>query len=193
MLELWPACQSLENNIDDLLYNFRPASPNLIEVVVAQLCHGKYIFKVKNFSKLLQNAREVMGWSYGSLPFCADPFGYQFSLIIFPLGVNGGDREHISLFVRTKRGEFDNILPWPFMGSFSFTILDQSDVADGFHNHITGTFATKGNQRAFQKPIAGENGTLYGFAKFAPIEMVCTQRYSREDSVMIKVEVDKIP
>ena len=129
-----------------------------------------------------------MGWSFESLPFRTDPFGYQFSLIIFPLGVNGGGREHISLFIRTKRGEFDNILPWPFMGSFSFTILDQSDVADGFHNHITGTFA-----RAFQKPIAGENGTLYGFAKFAPIEMVCTQRYSREDSVMIKVEIDKIP
>ena len=174
--------------------NFRPASPKLIEAaLVAQFCYGKYILKVKNFSKLLQNARDVMGWSYESLPFSTDPFGYQFSLVIYPLGVNGGNREHVSLFVRTKRGEFDNILPWPFMGSFSFTILDQSDVADGFHNHITGTFATKGNQRAFRKPIAGENGTLYGFAKFAPIEMVCTQRYSREDSVMIKVEIDKIP
>ena len=159
---------------------------------MAQLCGGKYIFKVKNFSKLLQNARDVVGWSYESLPFSTDPFGYHFSLIIFPLGVNGGDREHISLFVRTKRGEFDNILNWPFMGSFSLTILDQSDAADGFHNHITGTFATKGNQRAFRKPIAWQNDTLYGFAKFAPIEMVCTQRYLREDSVMIKVEIDKI-
>ena len=164
-----------------------------MEALLAQFCGGKYTLKVENFSKLLQNARDVVGWSYESLPFSTDPFGYQFSLVIFPLGVNGGDREHISLFVRTKRGKFDNILSWPFMGSFSFTILDQSDVADGFHNHITGTFATRGNQRAFQKPIAGENGTLYGFAKFAPIEMVCTQRYSREDSVMIKVEIDKIP
>ena len=161
--------------------------------LVAQFCCRKYILKVENFSKLIQNARDGVGWSYESLPFSTDPFGYQFSLVIFPLGVNGGDREHISLFVRTKRGKFDNILSWPFMGSFSFTILDQSDVADGFHDHITGTFATRGNQRAFQKPIAGENGTVYGFPKFAPIEMVCTQRYSREDSVMIKVEIDKIP
>ena len=73
------------SDIDDLLYNFRPASPKLIAALVAQLCDGKYIFKVKNFSKLLQNARDVMGWSYESLPFCTDPFGYQFSLIIFPL------------------------------------------------------------------------------------------------------------
>ena len=164
-----------------------------MEALLAQFCGGKYTLKVENFSKLLQNARDVVGWSYESLPFSTGPFGYQFSLIIFPLGVNGGDREHISLFVRTNRGKFDNILSWPFMGSFSFTILDQSDVADGFHNHITGTFATKGNQRTFQKPFAGENGSLYGFAEFAPIEMVCTQRYSREDSVMIKVEIDKIP
>ena len=84
-----------------------------------------------------------------------------------------------------KQGEFDNILKWPFSGKFSVTIFDQSDAE--FPNHISGTFV-----RAFRRPNAAQTPTLYGYAKFAPIPLICSPQYLRDDAVIVKIEIDII-
>ena len=67
-------------------------------------------------------------------------------------------------------------------------MLDQSNGEDP--HHISGTFVTDKNQRAFEKPdTAVQYDILYGYAEFAPIDMICNPRYSRDDTVMIKIEI----
>ena len=67
-------------------------------------------------------------------------------------------------------------------------MLDQSNGED--LHHISGTFVTNKNQRTFQKPnTAVQHDILYGYAEFAPIDMICNPRYSRDDTVMIKIEI----
>ena len=67
-------------------------------------------------------------------------------------------------------------------------MLDQSNGEDP--HHISGTLVTNKNQSAFQKPnTAVEHDILYGYAEFAPIDMICNPRYSRDDTVMIKIEI----
>ena len=86
------------------------------------------------------------------------------------------------------QGEYDNIQKWPFAAIISLTMLDQSNGEDP--HHISGTFVTYKNQRAFQKPdTAVQQDILYGYAEFAPIDMICNPRYSRDDTVMIKIEI----
>ena len=107
---------------------------------------------------------------------------------MFPTGIDGGDRRHAGIFIGMMQGEYDNILEWPFTAIISLTMLDQSNREDP--HHISGTFVTDKNQRAFQKPdTAVQYDTLYGYAEFAPIDMICNPRYSRDDIVMIKIEI----
>ena len=70
---------------------------------------------------------------------------------IFLKGVNGGDQQHIGLFVGMMKGEYDTVLEWPFCGRISLTIKDQSTDVHGFRNDISGTFMANRNLGAFQK------------------------------------------
>ena len=113
---------------------------------------------------------------------------------IFPNGIDGGDGRHIGLFVGIMQGEYDTLLDWPFCGRISLTIKDQETDVHGFRRDITGTFVAKRNQGAFQKPTAaGRYKTLYGYAAFAPVNMVCYPPYSKDDTVMIQIEIHEIP
>ena len=112
---------------------------------------------------------------------------------IFLKGVNGGDGCHIGLFVGMMKGEYDTVLEWPFCGRISLTIKDQSTDVHGFRNDINGTFMANRNLGAFQKPAAADSGytTLYGYAEFAPVATVCNPKYSKDDTVMVKIEIHK--
>ena len=152
------------------------------------ICDGKYKWPIKNFSQHLQDANDGKIASVESPPIHKGLFGYKFFVRIFPKGINSGDGRHVSLFIGVMQGEYDHDLEWPFSGKISFTILDQSDAE--FHNHISGTFVAKRNLRAFQKPTAAQQPTLYGYAKFAPIDLVCSPQYARDDTVIVKIEID---
>ena len=121
-------------------------------------------------------------------PIYTGRYGYKLRICIFPTGIDGGGRRRAGLFIGLMKGEYDNILKWPFTAIISLTMLDQSNGED--LHHISGTFVTNKNQRAFQKPsTAVQHDILYGYAEFAPIDMICNPRYSRDDTVMIKIEI----
>ena len=111
---------------------------------------------------------------------------------LFLKDLNGGDRRHIGLFVGMMHGEYDTVLEWPFCGRIVLTIMGQSTDVNGFRHDIGGTFMAKRNLRAFQKPTAaGPYSTLYGYAEFAPADLVCSPQYLKDDTVMIKIEIHK--
>ena len=111
---------------------------------------------------------------------------------IYPRGVDGGDGSHIGLFVGMMNGDSDDRLKWPFCGRISLSMLDKSNDAHRFFNDVSGTFMANRNLEAFQRPSAsGRYATLYGYEKFAPIDMVCRPQYSKDDAVMINIEIHK--
>ena len=113
---------------------------------------------------------------------------------IFPNGIHDEDGRHIGLFVGIMQGEYDTLLEWPFCGRISLTIKDQSTDVHDFRQDISGTFVANRNQAAFQKPTAtGRYKTLYGYAEFAPITIVCAPQYSIDDTVMIQIEIHNMP
>ena len=152
---------------------------------------GTYIFilRISNYSQHHQDAVNGRICSIEGPPIHMGPYGYKLRMCMFPVGIDHGDSGHAGLFIGMMEGKYDNILEWPFMAIITLTILDQGSSADS-RNHISRTFVTSGNQRAFQKPIAtGQSDTLYGYPEFVPIEMVCSPRYSKDDTVFIKIEI----
>ncbi|CAH3170582.1 unnamed protein product [Porites evermanni] len=59
----------------------RPASLTLMAALLAQFCGGKFTLKVENFSKLIQNARDVVGWSYESWEASLSPYWIKAMLL----------------------------------------------------------------------------------------------------------------
>ena len=132
----------------------------------------------------------------GEITFLESPaihtslYGYKLCMRIFPNGVNGGVGRHLGLFVGMMQGEYDHILKWPFTARISLTILDQSGAE--FRNDISGTFLAKRNMMAFKKPIAdAREFSLYGYAEFAPIQLVCSPEYMKDDAIMVKIEIKR--
>ena len=151
---------------------------------------GPYIIlRISNYSQHHQDAVNGRICSIEGPPIHTGPYGYKLRMCMFPVGIDHGDSRHAGLFIGMMQGKYDNILKWPFMAIITLTILDQESSADSC-NHISRTFVTSGNQRAFQKPIAtGQSDMLYGYPEFVPIEMVCSPRYSKDDTVFIKIEI----
>ena len=171
------------------------SSPPEPFITPGQICGGNYIWKIEGFRSLLsQYASDGIVTSLESPSIYTNLHGYKFFMRIFPNGIDGGDGRHIGLFVGIMQGEYDTLLEWPFCGRISLTIKDQSTDVHGFRQDISGTFMANRNQAAFQKPTAAERyKTLYGYAEFAPINMVCAPQYSKDDTVMIQIEIHNIP
>ena len=153
---------------------------------------GKYIWKIVGFSHHIQDARNGKITSLESPPIYTSQQEYKFSMHFFPKGINGGDGRHFGLFVGMMQGEYDTVLEWPFGGRISLTIMGQSTDVNGCRHDISGTFMAKRDLRAFQKPTAaGPYSTLYGYAEFAPTDLVCSPQYLKDDTVMIQIEIHK--
>ena len=171
------------------LYRSSPAEPLLTK---GQICNGNYTWKIEHFSQLLQGDGDGIKTSLDSPPIYTSLSGYKFFMRIYPKGDDGGDGRHIGLFVGMMKGDFDNRLKWPFCGRISLSMLDQSNDAHCLCNDVSGTFMANRNLQAFQKPSAsGQYTTLYGYEKFAPIDTVCRPQYSKDDAVMINIEIHK--
>ena len=173
---------------------FRSSPPEPL-ITPGQICGGNYIWKIDGFRSLLfQYAGNGIVTSLESPSIYTSLHGYKFFMRVFPNGIDGGDGRHIGLFVGITQGEYDTLLEWPFCGRISLTIKDQSTDVHGFRQDISGTFMANRHQGAFQKPTAaGRYKTLYGYAEFAPITMVCASQYSKDDTVMIQIEIHNIP
>ena len=170
------------------LYRSSPPEPLLTK---GQICGGDYTWIIEHFSQLLQGDSDGIKTSLDSPPIYTSLCGYKFFMRIYPKGVDGGDGRHIALFVGMMKGDFDNRLRWPFCGRISLSMLDQSNDAHSFCNDVSGTFMANRNFEAFQKPAAsGQYTTLYGYEKFAPIDTVCRPQYSKDDAVMININIE---
>jgi len=41
-------------------------------------------------------------------------------------GVENAQGTHLSLFVHLMKGDYDELLPWPFSGSITLTVINQA-------------------------------------------------------------------
>ena len=176
------------HGIDSFILFFRLCCPRGEKLSPGGIFDGNFvIWRIENFCLHLGDAVNGRISSLEGPLIYTGRYGYKLRIRIFPTGIDGGDRRHVGLFIGMMQGEYDNILEWPFTALIFLTMLDQSNGEDP--HHISGTFVTGRNHRAFQKPnTAVQYDILYGYAEFAPIDMICNPRYSRDDVVMIKIE-----
>ena len=102
-------------------------------------------------------------------------------------GVGSGLGKHISLFVHMMRGDYDNILKWPFTGEVNLSILDQS--SENQKENIGQTFETRPNLVAFQKPTTPRSYKGYGYVEFAPLDQIREPKYVQNDRMLVRIQI----
>ncbi len=91
--------------------------------------------------------------------------GYKICMRVAANGDDSGTGTHVSIYVNFMKGEFDNLLKWPFRGIISIQLLDQ----DGHKNHKTDSIVyddTVGDNDCSRVMEGDTNGWGWGKAEF---------------------------
>lgn len=120
-----------------------------------------------------------------NLPFYTGHRGYKACLRLCILGDGIGKNTHMSLFFVIMRGEFDNVLQWPFTYRVTFRIMNQTP--DG--QDIIKTFRPDPTSTSFQKPKSKENPP-YGFPNSISYQELMSGGFVNDGTILIKCIID---
>ena len=83
------------------------------------------------------------------------------------------------------RGEYDQLLKWPFRHKVTLMLLDQT----GNSKHIVDSFQPDPTSTSFQRPVR-EMNIASGCPLFAPQAVSEREPYLMNNTIFIKVKVD---
>ena len=142
------------------------------------------IWKIPQFSQRMSDAQTGKYTSIFSLPFYTGRYGYKMCLRLYILGDGIGKNSHMSLFFVIMKGEFDNILQWPFTHKVTFKLINQTGGRD-----IIDTFQPDPMSSSFRKPKSDMN-IASGCPRFVSHTELKSGGFIVEDTVFIKCSVD---
>ena len=146
---------------------------------------GSMIWKISQFSQ--RKAVAVSGGSVSilSLPFYSGRYGYKMCLRLYITGGIGiGKGTHLSLFFVVMRGEFDNILQWPFTHKVTFKLINQAGGRD-----VDYAFQPDPQSSSFRKPKSDMN-IASGCPQFVFHTEVERGGFIVDDAIFIKCILD---
>ena len=145
---------------------------------------GSMVWKIPQFSQRMDDARTGKYTSIFSLPFYSSRYGYKMCLRLYILGDGIGKGTHMSLFFVVMKGEFDNILQWPFTHKVTFKLINQCGSRD-----IMDIFQPDPLSSSFQKPKSDMN-VASGCPRFVSMNELMQGGFIVDDTIFIKVKVD---
>ena len=146
--------------------------------------NGTIIWTIPQFS---QRKADVVNGKYTSifsLPFYSCRYGYKMRLRLYIMGDGIGKGTHLSLFFVVMRGEFDNILQWPFTHKVTFKLINQSGGRD-----IVDTFQPDPMSSSFRKPKLDMN-IASGCPRFVSHTELERGGFIVDDTIFIKCMID---
>lgn len=149
--------------------------------------NGILVWKIENVSSLLRAARADQRTSYYSRAFCTHAFGYRLCCRLYPNGDGSGKGTHVSLFLVVMRGDYDDVLRWPFQQKVTFMVLDQAQQQKPFRE----SFVPDTLSASFHKPKSHMN-VASGSPQFLKHNqlLASSNPYLKNDTFYIKVIID---
>ena len=155
-----------------------------IQMLEATSYNGDYVWKIDHFSRRYDEAISGKTPSIYSPPFYVGRFGYKVCALLYPSGDGNGKGTHMSMFLVIMRGEYDAILPWPFIQKVHFRLLDQDRICDVFD-----AFRPDPNCVSFKRPTSDMN-VASGCPTFVSHSELRQGGFVRDDTIFIKITVD---
>ena len=149
---------------------------------------------MSNYASKRQEAQDGGSAVLHSRGFYTSPYGYKLCVRLNLNGVDVGTGTHLSLFTHFMRGDNDSLLEWPFRGSISLSILDQSTTPGIPKQHIIETLVANQSLVAFQRPTTYRNLKGFGYVQFSQLNEfdLPDSVYVQDDTIVIKAEVKEL-
>ncbi|XP_071447558.1 TNF receptor-associated factor 6-like isoform X2 [Hetaerina americana] len=171
------------------------------EKLVLRCCHGLFAWRIKDFSAQLELMQGALSRPAQSTPqmlysprFYTQPtFGYRFCV---RLNLSPRNPGHLSLVVHVVRGDFDDILHWPFTGRITLEMVNQRDFPRGENLRETVSVGGEGTPRAFSRPPPdGQRSTInprgFGYMEFVALADLEPGGFLVNDMLVVKVCVEQ--
>ncbi|ESN98712.1 hypothetical protein HELRODRAFT_66750 [Helobdella robusta] len=138
---------------------------------------GVLVWKITEFRRRLAEAKQGNRASVYSQPFFTSRYGYRMCARLYLNGDGLGANHYVSFFFVIMKGEYDDVLTWPFKQKVTLKLLGhnpnkQREIKDGFKPDPSSS--------SFQKPTS-----LMNLATGCP-RFISHQELLREDSDFLK-------
>ena len=174
----------LQSSLVDLKEDFSELHLQF-QTLQATSYNGEFIWKIREVAQKVREARTGKITSLYSPPFYTSRFGYKLCLRLFLNGDGIGKDTHLSFFVIIMKWYHNAMLSWPFLQKVTMMLLDQDK-----RENIAHVFRPDPSSSSFFQPKK-EMNIASGFPKFAPLSVLSNPRYVRNDTLYLKVIVDK--
>ena len=155
-----------------------------IQMLEATSYNGTYIWKIDHYSRRFQEAVSGRTLSIYSPPFYVGRFGYKVCARMYPNGDGIGKGTHMSMFFVIMRGEYDALLPWPFVQKVHFRLIDQDGIRDKYD-----AFRPEPHSSSFKRPTSDMN-VASGCPTFISQSGLRQGEFIRNDTMFVKISVD---
>lgn len=158
------------------------------DLVEFKMIGGVLVWRISDISRRIQEAESGRTPSLYSPPFYTSPAGYKMCARIYLNGDGSGKNTHISLFFVVMRGDYDALLQWPFQQRVKLCLLDQTPAVPRQRRDIVEVFRPDVSSSSFQRPTT-EMNVATGCPLFAPKSCLLSDRFVRDDTIFLRVEV----
>ena len=155
------------------------------QCVESRFCNGTYMWKIKDFFKLRGEATQGRITALHSTGFYCSVYGYKICIRVNLNGVESGFATHVSLFIHFMKGEYDDVLEWPFRGRITLAILDQNEDSAS-RVDISETLEANPELAAFHRPTTSRNHKGFGYIEFATISQIENGTYVKNDTLFVR-------
>lgn len=162
---------------------------SLREEIVARQCNGCFLWRIDNVERHRQAAKNGTATALHSRGFYTSVYGYKICIRVNLNGIEKGCNKHIALFIHFMKGDYDDLLDWPFHGTITLSILDQNKPQDGVRANYTESLEANPTLAAFARPSASRNHKGFGYIEFAPLTILDNPRYVKNSVLFIRATV----
>lgn len=153
------------------------------EVSVLRSESSTFVLKINGFSEILQRAIEGTKDEINSKPFFTGKTGYKLSVGIEPDGDHSKRNRYLSVYLSVMKGDYDNILAWPFHYKATFTLIDQHDDPINRQNVAQSVICHE------RKPTSDVSCYIYIIERFVSHKVLKTRRYIVNNTLFLQVEI----
>ena len=147
-----------------------------------------FTWRIQNFDQSLQAAKEGSKEQLNSEPFYTSPHKYKVKMSLQPNGSGAEKNTHLSVFITIMKGEYDAILPWPFLPQVTFTLIDQQEDTSQREN-VVRSFKADPRNKVYARPVSNKN-LRRGFPAFMSHEQLQTRRYIVDNTIFLKAKIE---
>jgi len=150
--------------------------------------NGKLLWKIDNVSQRMEKAKNGSVTALHSAPVFTSQYGYKFCARLYLNGDGIGKQSHVSLFFVMMRGDYDNLLEWPFNQEVKFRLVNQKKISDD----VIESFLPSPNSTSFIQPKK-EMNIASGCPLFVKQEHLLDGGFIKDDVLFIELSVSDLP